>query len=32
MYENTYPNESSEANLPGAEQPPGAARFLLQLF
>lgn len=32
LQENTYPNESSEANLPRAEQPPGAARFLLQLF
>lgn len=30
--ESTYPNGSSEAGLPGAEQPPGAARFLLQLF
>lgn len=29
LQENTYPNESSEANLPRAEQPPGAARFLL---
>lgn len=32
VYEDTYPNESSEANLPGAEQPLRAARFLLQLF
>ena len=26
-YENTYPNESSEANLPRAEQPTSAAWF-----
>lgn len=32
MYENTSPNESSEANLSRAEQPPGAVPFLLQLF
>lgn len=31
-WEGTHPDESSEANLPRAEQPPGAARFLLQLF
>ena len=30
--EDTYPNEATEAGLPRAEQPPGAARFLLQLF
>lgn len=32
LQENTYPNKSSEANFPRAEQAPGAARLLLQLF